>query len=167
MGKGVDGVGELLSDCHRCGFDLRNSQTDLAFRYSEVAMQWLDSLRVESVASTDSAAYLEKLAVMRQLIKLLTSKSARVSLHPHVCDALGIDEPHLAKGEKVSFESRSILERHHLIQLAGWLMADLEPRLRDAWSSRVLRYNHMKKDFDDAPDWYISIVDKFANWRAR
>lgn len=104
---------------------------------------------------------------MSQLTWLLTSNSARVILHSHVCDVLGIEEPSLTKGEKVSFEARSLLERHHLIQLVAWLMADLEPRLRSAWSARALRYNHMKKDFDDAPDWYLSIVDKFANWRER
>lgn len=167
MGKGADGIGELLSDCHHCGFDLRIAQTVVAPRYNEAAMEWLESLRADLVTGTDPDTCLEKLAVMRQLTRLLTSTLARVDLHSHVCEAVGIDEPLLTKGEKVPFESRSLLERHHLIQLVAWLMADLEPRLRSAWSARALRYNHMKKDFDDAPDWYICIVDKFANWRER
>ncbi len=167
MGKGADGIGELLSDCHHCGFDLRIAQTVVAPRYNEAAMGWLESLRAELVTGTDQDTCLEKLAVMRQLTRLLTSTSAKVVLHPHVCEAVGIDEPLLIKGEKIPFESRSLLERHHLIQLAAWLMADLEPRLRSAWSAQALRYNHMKKEFDDAPDWYISIVEKFANWRER
>ncbi len=167
MGKGADGIGELLSDCHYCGFDLRIAPADVVPRYNEAATTWLQSLRAELVSGADQDTVLEKLAVMRQLTRLLTSTLARVVLHSHVCEAVGIDEPLLTKGEKIPFESRSLLERHHLIQLVAWLMADLEPRLRSAWSARALRYNHMKKDFDDAPDWYISIVDKFANWRER
>lgn len=167
MGKGANGVGELLSDCHHCGFDLRIAQTVVAPRYNEDGMYWLQSLRAELEERNDQNTCLERLAVMRQLTKLLTSTSTKVVLHSHVCEAVGVEEPSLTKGEKILFESRSLLERHHLLQLAAWLMVDLESRLRGAWSARSLRYNHMKKDFDDAPDWYIRIVEKFSNWRER
>ena len=69
--------------------------------------------------------------------------------------------------ERIAFETRTLFERHHLIQLVAWLMAELEPRLRVAWRAKAVRYNHLGKDFEDAPEWYLKVVEGFANWRHR
>jgi hypothetical protein len=103
---------------------------------------------------------------MRQLAMLLTSRYSTVNLHAHVCDQIGIPEMNLTKG-RIPFESRSVGERHHLIQLIAWLMVDLEPRLRSAWRSKAVRYNHLLKDFDDAPGWFLDVVEQFSDWRLR
>ena len=66
---------------------------------------------------------------------------------------------------KIPIETRPILERHHIVQLIALLMVDLEPRLRDAWRAKAVRYNHLLKDFDDAPDWYRDVVEGFSDWR--
>jgi hypothetical protein len=34
-------------------------------------------------------------------------------------------------------------------------MVDLQPRLRMAWRAKAVRYNHLSKDFEDAPEWYL------------
>jgi hypothetical protein len=60
---------------------------------------------------------------------------------------------------------RAIQERHHLLQLVGWLNADLEPRLKAAWCAKAVRYNVLLKDFDAPPVHYKLIVEKFSNWR--
>jgi hypothetical protein len=45
------------------------------------------------------------------------------------------------------------------------MMMDLEPRLRSALREKAVRNNHMFKDFDRAPQFYLEIVEGFANWR--
>lgn len=66
---------------------------------------------------------------------------------------------------QVTTEPRPLHERHHLIQLIDWLMADLEPRLRMAWRAKAIRYNHLSNDFENAPAWYQKIAEGFADWR--
>jgi len=66
---------------------------------------------------------------------------------------------------RVATETRHLHERHHLIQLIAWLMADLEPRLRTAWHAKAVRYNHLGKDFEGAPEWYLNLVKGFSDWR--
>lgn len=68
---------------------------------------------------------------------------------------------------RVATETRPLYERHHLIQLIAWLMADLEPRLRIAWRAKAVRYNHLGKDFKNVPGWYLQIVGGFSDWRGR
>ena len=66
---------------------------------------------------------------------------------------------------RIAIEARPLHERHHLMELIGWLMDDLEPRLRIAWHAKAVRYNHLGKDFEDAPGWYLKMVEAFADWR--
>jgi hypothetical protein len=107
---------------------------------------------------------LDTLNVMRQMALLLLSRYSAVKLHAHVSGEMALPPTNLAPGH-MSYESRTLAERHHLIQLVGWLMVDLEPRLRGAWRARALRYNHMLKGFERAPQFYLEIVASFANWR--
>lgn len=53
--------------------------------------------------------------------------------------------------------------RPHLLQLIGYLMLHLPGRLDDAWRSRAIRYNHMLKDFRNAPVGYERMVSRFGN----
>lgn len=59
------------------------------------------------------------------------------------------------------------MERHHLMQLAAWLLMDLGGRLEEAWEAGAVRYNVLLKDYADPPRWYVEIVGKFSNWRDR
>ena len=64
-----------------------------------------------------------------------------------------------------SFEYYSLEERHVVIQLAMWLLADPEVRIVDAWRNKAVRYNVLKKDFQPRPQWYREIVERCADWR--
>jgi hypothetical protein len=108
---------------------------------------------------------LDVLNVMHHLIFMLSSRYSRVKLREYVCEQLNVADIPLTQGYP-SFESRSLAERHHLIQLMAWLMIDLEPRLRAAWRAKTVRYNLMFKDFPDAPAWYLKIVERFSDWRS-
>lgn len=85
-------------------------------------------------------------------------------LREHLCAQLGIDDILMTRG-RVSIEARTLAERHHLIQLVAWLMVDIGPRLRTAWRAKAVRYNYLRKDFKNAPEWYLKVVGGFSDWR--
>lgn len=165
MGHGDVVLADSMAGCHQCGFDLGEAGAEPIISYDVQASDWHAGL-CEQLTSPDSAQSIEldSFGVMRQFSMLLTSRYPTVKLHAHVCDQLGVLEMQLATG-RVATETRSQHERHHLIQLVAWLMADLEPRLRMAWRAKAVRYNHFGKDFECAPEWYLKIVSNFADWR--
>jgi len=168
MGLTGVAVTDSLAGCHACRFDLCETSSVPIISYDMQASDWLETLGVRLICwDTDKSVFdLNSLGVMHQLVMLLTSRYSTVRLHAHVCDRLGVPEVQMTSG-RIAFETRTLFERHHLIQLVAWLMAELEPRLRVAWRAKAVRYNHLGKDFEDAPEWYLKVVEGFANWRHR
>jgi hypothetical protein len=167
MGRLDRAVTDFLTGCHWCGYELGRSVPEPIVVYDKTASDWHEGLcRQLADPRLHESLKLDTFNVMRQLAMLLTSRYSTVNLHAHVCDQIGIPEMNLTKG-RIPFESRSVGERHHLIQLIAWLMVDLEPRLRSAWRSKAVRYNHLLKDFDDAPGWFLDVVEQFSDWRLR
>jgi len=103
---------------------------------------------------------------MHHLARLLMSDAAHLRLHEHLCQQLGAPEWELQEG-RISIESCELRLRHHLMQLMGYLMLDLQGGLDAAWRARAIRYNHMLKDFRNAPVGYVWVVSHFENWRNR
>lgn len=157
---------DSLSACHQCGFDLSEVGTERIISYNKQASDWLARLRGQLTHgdSTQSVFDLESFGVMRQLAGLLTSHYPTIRLHAHVCDRLGVPEVEMTKG-RIAIETRPLHERHQLVQMLAWLMVDLEPRLRMAWRAKAVRYNHLGKDFEGAPEWYLKMMENFADWR--
>ena len=52
--------------------------------------------------------------------------------------------------------------RHHALQVIAYLMLDLDPRLRVAIAVKGVRYNHLKKDFNEMPKCYSDLIEKFS-----
>jgi hypothetical protein len=166
MGNTDASITGSLAECHQCRFDLGEAGAEPIISYDKQASDWHVGL-CRQLTGGDSAqptADLDSFGVMRQMSALLTSRYSTVKLHAHVCDQLGVLEMQLTTG-RVATETRPLLERHHLTQLIFWLMMDMEPRLRVAWRAKAVRYNHLGKDFENAPAWYTKIVDGFSNWR--
>jgi hypothetical protein len=157
---------ESLATCHQCGFDLRRAHTTPIVSYNSQTTEWHRILCIKMLSGQlqRDPVTLDVLNVMHHLIFMLSSRYAQVRLKEYVCERLNVADIPLTPG-RLSFESRSLVERHHLIQLMAWLMIDLEPRLRAAWRAKAIRYNLMFKDFTDAPDWYLIIVEGFSDWR--
>jgi hypothetical protein len=109
---------------------------------------------------------LDEMRVLHHLMGLLLSRYKTVHMRHHICDQLGIADLAWAPG-RVNFESRPPNERHFLIQLSAWLLLDLEPRLRQAWLNKAVRYNNLLKDFDRVPGFYAEVVEGFSDWRRR
>lgn len=166
IGRTDAAAADSLAGCHQCGFDLGEAGAEPITSYDMQASDWLGTLcgQLTLGNSIQPVLDLDSFGVMRQLAMLLTSQYATVRLHAHVCDQLGASEVQMTKG-RIAFETRTLHERHHLIQLAAWLLADLEPRLRMAWRAKAVRYNHLGKDFENAPGWYLKVVEGFADWR--
>lgn len=159
-------VNVCLKTCHQCGFDLTQSPAQEIIFYCNEIHDWLyrQSIRLTEINKGDCHEDREQFMVMRQLAMLLTSRYKSVKLHEFVCSQLNISET-LFSGDRVEIETQSIYDRHHLIQLIGWLMIDIENRLGLAWRNKSIRYSHLIKDFQNAPDWYLSIANKFTRWR--
>jgi hypothetical protein len=162
----MDAAAGSLAECQRCGFDLRVAETEPGIRYDESTSDWLATLccQLTHGDTNRSVLDLDSLDVMRQLAMLMTSRYRTVKLHAHVCEQLGVPEMEIDKG-RIAFETRPITERHHLAQTVAWLMMDLRQRLLIAWRAKAIRYNHLGKDFENAPVWYLNVVEGFANWR--
>jgi hypothetical protein len=155
---------ESIADCFACGASLASDLVDSVESYEPIVMNWLSEISKTVLSGSPSSNTLDTLNVMRQMALLLQSRYPSVKLHGHVCSELAVPSIELVPGH-ISFESRVLAERHHVIQLVGWMVMDLEPRLRGAWRTKAVRYNHMLKDFDRAPQSYLEIVEGFANWR--
>lgn len=166
MGHGGLAVADSLAGCHQCGFDLVESVSESIISYDQQASDWHAGLcgQLHGARSGTSEFDLDTMGVMRQLAMLLTSQYPTVTLYAHVSDQLGVPTVKMTEG-RIATETRSLHERHHLIQLVAWLMVELETRLRIAWRAKAVRYSHLGKDFESAPKWYAEILKGFSNWR--
>jgi|SRR5450830_35089 len=154
--------------CHECGTDLRTAPMIEPLVYDQEAglllMTASQGLNHNDCESTEWE--LGKYAVMHHLTTLMTARYKHQHLREFVLAQLGVDDIALTQGY-LSFEMRSIEERHHLIQLALWLLVDCDQRLTLAWRDGAIRYSILLKGFYDRPNWYSKIVVKYANWRNR
>lgn len=170
MGRGSMFDAQPISACHACGFDLCLAPRKRIISYDAVATAWLESAQraVEGKHTTTPSPKFDvaSASVMRQMVNLLTTSVPKINLYPHVLDEMEINRGELTLG-RTPFETRSLDERHHLIQMAAWLMVDLEPRLRVALRAKAIRYNHLLKDFADPSSSFIKMTAKFSNWRSR
>jgi hypothetical protein len=166
MGRGRFSEMGSIGGCHACGFLLADSPQEAIWGYEKDALDFhvalCRAITVQEVQSMD----LDVMRVMHQLVRLMLSRYRIVTLRQHVCRELQVMDTVEISG-RVHLETMSLRERHHLLQLASWLMVDLARRLEGAWRARAIRYNHMEKDFEGAPDWYRRVADQFIDWRAR
>lgn len=153
-----------LSYCHSCQFDLRDAVPEKPIVYdADASSLLLDACRQFAHDGVQESEWdLGHFAVMHQLCRIMTTRYKHAHLREFVLDQIGVPDIELIGGH-IPFEMRTIQERHHLLQLVGWLMVDLEPRLTAAWRAKAVRYNLLLKDFGSSPNWYAAIVDGFAN----
>lgn len=152
-----------LLECHYCGFDLSQAPVRTAGYFGNQVGEFIQGLGKRLMSSALSQTDIENLMVMHHFSKLMLSRSLKVRLYSHLCFAMDVDE--IALNAKDDIEGLDIDARYHLMQVISWLTLDLEHGLRNAIQNKVVRYNHLKKDFDDAPDWYLGLIGKFSDWR--
>ena len=150
-----------LSSCFQCGTDLSKAGPAEIPGVGSEPVQWLMAIARHVEAFSVGAADLDHegtLAVLHHLIYLMCSSSKSILLNEHVADCMDMPTLEFAQGKRSFIEACPILDRHQLLMQAAWMMLDLAPRIREAWRCKAIRYNHFRKDFSDAPDWYRQIV---------
>jgi TniQ len=151
--------GPSLTACHCCGFDLKSSKTQQVHAYTLEIKKWLLKLSISAFEGDKKSArmYVDSIDIMRKFAMLLTSKYETIGLYSFICKQLDIAVDQLS-AERESFEARPLNERHRLIQLVGWLMIDPESRIEIIWRAKAVRYNHLLKDLQHPPKWYLKIT---------
>jgi hypothetical protein len=147
---------------------LRTAPTSAPISYDEQAATLMlqASRGLEPDLEANNAWNLDFYSVMHKLCRTMTSRYVHARFRHFFLGNLGFPDINLTEGH-TSFEMRPIEQRHHLVQLSAWVLADLEPRLTAAWRVGAIRYNVLFKDFPDPPDWYFKIIEKFSRWRDR
>jgi hypothetical protein len=153
----------LLCLCHACDFDLRQANAAPYIPYDIVIQHMLVEIAVHIAGqNTDiNPGYLDAL---HQFCKVMVSRRTSAHLAVHVAEALGILDLRITRGRQ-AFELRPIHERHHIIQLSAWLLADPHKRLTDAWQAKAIRCNYLTRDFNCMPPWYAALTDSFRRKR--
>jgi hypothetical protein len=166
LGRPRHAVGAKLCYCFQCGFDLRDSVVEAPVFYEESAHQAFEIAirRLEPPGPTCRPRSVRYYNVLHHLCWLLTCRYRRVALLDFAVQATGAPRMAIAPA-RPTFEERPVEERHHLVQLAFWFLADLDARLTSAWESRAVTYSALLRDFDDRPDWFDRVVERFSDWR--
>ena len=152
-----------LKECHDCGFDLSESLSIRPNYLDSNIGEFLSNLSRKLLNGALADHDIGNLLVMHHFAKLIFTKNSTVNLYSHLCDFMGIDET--ALNAKDDIEGVDIETRHHALQVIAYLMLDLEPRLREAVVGKRVRYNHLKKDFDNMPGWYERLIEEFSGSR--
>ena len=103
--------------------------------------------------------------VLHQLCHLIGARYRNVALGSFAAKAIGA--PDLTMTGVRAFEARSLDERHHILQLGFWFMADLESRLTAAWNAGAVTQSALIRDFDDRLQEFNEIIAHFSDWRRR
>jgi hypothetical protein len=153
--------GPSLQYCWFCGFDLCSAPTVPVNRWNDrTFLSWSRALRLVDRGAADSAGFdYSKLAVLHQFCALMVSMRCAPKLMAYVQEKTNQLPIPLVK-RHIAFEQRPLVERHHVLGLSWWLISRWPSRLRAAWRRKVVRYNVLGKDFDTAPEWYLTVVEQ-------
>jgi ribosomal protein L32 len=156
-----------LAMCHACRADLRGGRKSIPSSYDLQASVLLACAReaIEHGCTKSNQWDLERFAVMHQLCRILIAVSPHIHLRSFAEHSLRCPEQVLLR-ERMPIETRVISQRHHLLQLAAWLMDDLDNRLRLAWKAGSA-IQRAAEGFSESSTWFVKSVEKLANWRNR
>lgn len=155
---------DSLSTCAGCGFDLRQAVTTTVNIWDEhVFTLWRQAQRlITGDTGLKTHIDLGHLDVLHHFCELCVSRRLALKLHTYLCQHSSTTEVGLTAG-RLTFEQRPLLERHHVIGLAWWLLDQWPSRLQQAHRQRIVRYNVLMKDFDKPPDWYSQMTSKLIH----
>lgn len=144
--------------CSTCAFDLRLASATSPLVIDDLSFDRMRKVHLEldpEYPGRNCYCRLETNAVLHQFCKVLVSNRPALHLRDFVATEMGIKVPRLEDRKRRPFEERSITERHTVIQMAFWLMNDMESRVRKAWQAGAVRYNHLVRDLEDPPPSYL------------
>lgn len=146
-----------LSLCHSCNYDLRDAKSSPFIPYEAGIATALAQL-TDYVSRTDGSLNINHMDVLHQLCKIMVGTRNSSNLAAFVANAIGAQNYAIRCGRQ-AFESRSVEQRAHIVQLATWLLANPRVHIPAAWRAKAVRYNHLAKDFPSPPTWYRAIIE--------
>lgn len=165
FGKELPKAGQRY-ECSSCQFDFRRAvQLSPVFLSSEIEALFRQMLSALLAQNPPPDGFdLGFFQILHQLTRIMVMRQNAGRLLAHTAACLGLD-PIPISGWRTPIEQRSLQERHQLLGLGLWLLADLKPRLTEAWRGRAVRYNLLTKDLAAKPKWYESVVKDLSDWR--
>lgn len=150
------------ANCFHCHRQLGSGKARRAPKTDDDASAWATALTTDIESASRGVAIEDRsqdLLILRNLMKLLLTKRRTVKLREYVEGRLGVGPIELpTQGDRLAFETLQIDDRHHLLMIASWLMADLRPRLSEAVRARAVRYSHLVRDFHGMPGQFDEIA---------
>jgi len=152
--------------CFKCGHDLRGatatplpssrSQDELTFFQRDL----ITGAKTGWIMSPDGNAVYSRLyfRVLRQLVKLLTQKSAAARLRMAVTEAISVESDGTATGQH--FERMNPTQRGALLRMASWLLGDWPGRFVDLCRSNRIYSSVLLRDFESPPFWFWRRVNE-------
>ena len=159
---------ETISCCSECGFDYRQAkiiEPPFYDQSSKAAFEQADQ-RLEHKKNFYKPRGVTYYNLLRQLCHIMEADYRNVMLRQFVETQLGLPRTH-ALAKRIIFEACSIEERHHIIQLGFWCMADYPKRLTVAWNAGAITHSALIRDFDDRPREFNRLIRHFIDWRKR
>ena len=151
-----------LKYCWNCQYDLSNSPCEnVIFFNDEIRLQWQNWLN--QIANLDylfNQSGKEQLKILHHFLAITTSKKLAPDLYSYLCKQIHQIPVQLERSRRLSWESRSLAERHSTIHACLWLIQNFPKNLFKAWQDKAVRYNHLLKDFNDCPQSFQEIILK-------
>src|SRR6185369_15878240 len=118
-----------LSLCYKCDYDLRLTPAQKLWSYEQSAAELASDTTGWLENAAPAAREVSYYTVLHQICKLLISKTWGQHLRDFAMGQLGLDfsSELAAEGSSINrafFEHRTIAERHHILHIAYWLLAD-------------------------------------------
>lgn len=154
-----------LCFCHVCGIDLRTAERAKFSPYAADIGTLFDRIAAH-VAGHSSGLSIGHFDVLHHLCKVMVSPRPSANLAAFAAQAAGGPSRHVPRGRQ-AFELRPVDERHHIVQLATWVLAEPKTRLPAAWQAEAVHYSDLVRDFPLAPGWYREIVDTLNRSNSR
>ena len=147
--------------CHQCDFDLRKALHEPIIPYNNDAFLWLKRAHISADWHRPKRKPdMEHMNVLHQLCKVMVSVKNPLVFQKYISKKVNAPDYEIVPNRH-TFESRSINERNHILQLATWIIRRPQRRISAAWEAKAIRYIDLIRDFDDAPGWYLSIIKVF------
>ena len=148
-----------VSRCHECRANLAAAPAIAPTVVETAALDKLMSMTADVAAVSAPTQRVDELPVLRHFCALMLSTRSTVALRAYLLDLHGIEDPVGLTEGRIPFESLPLDARHVLLQCGTWILNDIGSRIGGAVRSGALRYNHLLRDFDDAPAWYRQEVN--------
>jgi len=159
----------FLSLCYRCNYDLREIESSKLESIERSADQLANKAIMWLVAANNSKQVESFYAVLHQISKILLSKKTGEAMRNYVAwqanvAALKLDHKTSQKSVNTLFlEKCSIIERHYILGLAFWVLANPANHLKYILRDHIVCTNKLYKDFKNIPDWYKDILLKLPH----